>query len=70
MGKKDALLEEALLMMTALASLLASSANQELRRGPACSRHTWILPYIYAFFWEKKITPSLGQTLSVLLSAG
>lgn len=77
MGKKDALLEEALLMITALASLLASSSQPKTenlkllqRWRLACSRHIWILSHIYALFWNKKIALSLWQTLSVLLSAG
>lgn len=60
MGKKDALLEEALLMITALVSTLASSGqprteNLKLlqRWRLACSRHIWILSHIYALFWKK-----------------
>lgn len=62
MGKKDVLLEEALLVMTALASLLASSGqprteNLKLlqRWRPVCIRHTWVLSHIYALFWKRKL---------------
>lgn len=49
MGKKDALLEEALLMITALASLLASSDQPKAENLKLLQRWSWLAADISEF---------------------